>query len=122
LIIWVDAQLSPALAPWITKQFGIDAASLRYLGSVRAIDSDIFNAARNAGAVVMTKDADFVVLLERFGPPPHVLWVRCGNTSNARMREVLIETLPSSLSLIEAGEALVEITDIPKRRPTILTS
>jgi hypothetical protein len=23
VIIWVDAQLSPALAPWITKHFGI---------------------------------------------------------------------------------------------------
>jgi predicted nuclease of predicted toxin-antitoxin system len=122
LIIWIDAQLSPALAPWITKQFGIDAASLRYLGFVRAIDPDVFTAARNAGAVVMTKDADFVVLLERFGPPPHVLWVRCGNTSNAHMREMLIETLPSALSLIEAGEALVEITDIPKGRPPTLTS
>jgi len=104
------------------KQFGVDAVSLRYLGFVRALDPDIFSAARNAGAVVMTKDADFVILLERFGPPPQVLWVRCGNTSNAYMREVLIETLPRAFALIEAGEPLVEITDIPKRRPTTVTS
>lgn len=122
MIIWVDAQLSPALAPWITKQFGIDAASLRYLGFVKALDPDIFAAARKPGVVVMTKDADFIVLLERFGPPPQVLWVRCGNTSNAHMREVLTETLSNAMSLIEAGEPLVEITDIPKRRPTSLTS
>jgi predicted nuclease of predicted toxin-antitoxin system len=76
VIIWVDAQLSPALAPWIIEQFGIDAASMRYLGLVNALDPEIFNAARSADAVVLTKDADFVVLLEQFGPPPHILWVR----------------------------------------------
>jgi len=38
------------------------------------------------------------------------------------MREVLIETLPRAFALIEAGEPLVEITDIPKRRPTTVTS
>jgi len=64
----------------------------------------------------MTKDADFVLLLERFGPPPQVLWVRCGNTTNAHMRRVLVETLPSALALLEAGEPLVEITDITPRR------
>jgi len=106
----------------MTEQFGVDAASLRYLGFVKALDPDIFSSARSAGTVVMTKDSDFVILLERFGPPPQVLWVRCGNTSNAHMRVVLMETLPGALSLLEAGEPLVEITDIPKGRPTTLTS
>jgi predicted nuclease of predicted toxin-antitoxin system len=116
VIIWVDAQLSPALAPWITNQFGVDAASARYLSLVETTDPVIFEAARNAGTVVMTKDADFVLLLERFGPPPQVLWVRCGNTTNAHMRHVLAETLPNALVLLEAGEPLVEITDITPRR------
>ena len=115
MIIWVDAQLSPALAPWITNQFAVDAASARHLGLVETTDPVIFDAARNAGAIVMTKDADFVLLLERFGPPPQVLWVRCGNTTNAHMRRVLAETLPSALALLEAGEPLVEITDITRR-------
>lgn len=117
MIIWVDAQLSPALAPWITKQFGIEAASARHLGLVKATDPVIFDAARTNGTVVLTKDSDFVLLLERFGPPPQVLWVRCGNTSNKHMRRVFIETLPGALALLEAGEPLVEITDFSHEAP-----
>jgi len=105
--------LSPALAPWITKQFSVDAISIRRLNLVRAKDEEIFAAARDAGAIVITKDSDFVLLLERFGPPPSVLWVRCGNTSNAHLRGVLLRTFRGALRLIEAGESLVEILDLP---------
>ena len=86
MILWVDTQLSPALARWLSETFGIMAHAVRDLGLREAKDLIIFHAAREAGAVVMSKDSDFVMLLERFGPPPQVLWVTCGNTSNARMR------------------------------------
>jgi predicted nuclease of predicted toxin-antitoxin system len=94
VIVWVDAQLSPALAPWIAAEFRIDAASVRHLGLVHARDTEIFHAARQAHATVLTKDVDFVLLLQRLGPPPHVLWVRCGNTSNAYLRRLLTDTRP----------------------------
>lgn len=84
MILWVDAQLSPALAPWIAEQFGIQSYSVRWLGYRDAEDPEIFRAAREAGAVVLTKDSDFVRLLEQHGPPPQVLLVTLGNTSNAR--------------------------------------
>ncbi|HXA17885.1 MAG TPA: DUF5615 family PIN-like protein [Thermoanaerobaculia bacterium] len=113
MIIWVDAQLSPALAPWILEQFKIEALSVRRLGLLNAKDPVIFQAAREANAVVLTKDVDFALLLERLGPPPQVLWVRCGNTSNVHLRRVLMATLPDALQLLIAGEPLVEITDIP---------
>ena len=54
MILWIDAQLSPALAPWITQQFGIEAYSVKWLGYRDATDPVIFQAAREAGAVVMT--------------------------------------------------------------------
>jgi predicted nuclease of predicted toxin-antitoxin system len=114
LIIWVDAQLSPALAPWITQQFGVDAVSVRRLGLRDAKDPQIFSVAREANAIVLTKDDDFAILLERLGPPPCVLWVRCGNTSNEHLRQVLAATLPDALELLNAGEFLVEIRDIAK--------
>ena len=34
MIIWVDAQLAPALAPWLKDQFGVEAFSSRYAGEV----------------------------------------------------------------------------------------
>jgi predicted nuclease of predicted toxin-antitoxin system len=113
VIIWVDAQLSPALALWLTKEFGIDAYSIRFLNLLRARDPSIFQEARAANVVVMTKDVDFVLLQERFGPPPAILWVRCGNTSNAHLKQVLLRTFMDARRMLESGEGLVEITDVP---------
>ena len=59
----------------------------------------------------MTKDRDFVQLLERAGPPPQVIWITCGNTSNARMREILRGTIANALVLLREGDPFVEITD-----------
>jgi predicted nuclease of predicted toxin-antitoxin system len=111
VIVWIDAQLSPALAPWIADRFGVQAFSAKYLGYLDAEDPEIFRAAREAGAVVMTKDSDFLDLLEQHGPPPQVLWVTLGNTSNARMRVVLERNFLRAAALLQSGEALVEIRD-----------
>ena len=46
-------------------------------------------AAREAGAIVMTKDGDFIELLAQHGSPPQVVWVTCGNTSNERLRRLV---------------------------------
>ncbi len=73
MIIWLDAQLPPSAAAWITATFGVEARAVRDLGLREAQDSPIFQAARAAAAVVMTKDRDFVEMLQRLGPPPKVL-------------------------------------------------
>ena len=111
MILWIDAQLSPALAPWISDTFGVTAHAVRDLGLWEAKDLAIIHAAREAGAVSMSKDSDFVLLLERFGPPPQMLWVTCGNTSNARLRDVLRKGFPEARARLEQGEPLVEISD-----------
>ena len=107
--IWVDAQMSPAIATWISSNYAVNAVAIRDLGLRDAEDKEIFEAARQEKAVVMTKDSDFVLLLDKLGPPPQVIWVTCGNTSNARLKEVLTNTLPKALDLLNFGEKLVEI-------------
>ena len=86
MIVWTDAHLAPALAPWLRATFGVEAAPLRELGLRDAEDAAIFAAARVAGAVLMTKDGDFVDLVARYGPPPQIVWLTCGNTTNAALR------------------------------------
>jgi predicted nuclease of predicted toxin-antitoxin system len=113
MIFWLDAQLSPALATWISATFGIATQPVRDLGLREAKDVEIFQAARSANAVVITKDADFVELVERLGPPPQVLWITCGNTTNARLKQILSQCLPSAIPLLETGEPLIEIADSP---------
>src|SRR2546430_496274 len=104
--LWVDAQLSPAIARWLRDTFGIDAKAVRDLGLRNAEDRDIFDAARGSNAVVLTKDSDFVDLVQQGGAPPQVLWLTCGNTSNARLREILMAGLPDAMRLLEDGEPI----------------
>jgi predicted nuclease of predicted toxin-antitoxin system len=109
MIVWIDAQLSPVLAGWITTTFDITAFSLRDLGLRDAEDHEIFAAAKAQGTIIMTKDSDFVDLANRFGAPPQIIWLTCGNTSNARLKGILGITLLDALELLRAGEILVEI-------------
>jgi predicted nuclease of predicted toxin-antitoxin system len=108
--IRIDAHLSPAIATWITSTFGVTAIALRNLGLRDAEDSEIFEAAKAQGVIVMTKDSDFVDLVDRLGAPPQIIWLTCGNTSNDRLREVLSSVLPEALELLRSGERLVEIS------------
>ncbi|HEX6290209.1 MAG TPA: DUF5615 family PIN-like protein [Herpetosiphonaceae bacterium] len=112
MIFWIDAQLSPQLASWLAQRFGVTAFAVRDLGLRDATDRAIFDAARAAGAVVISKDRDFPELLARVGPPPQVIWVTCGNTSNARMRQIFEILFPQALTLLQGGDALVEIADL----------
>lgn len=108
---WLDAQLSPSLAKWLTDTFGVEATALRDLGLRDASDLEIFNAARQATAVVISKDSDFTELVYRLGSPPQIVWVTCGNTSNAHMKLILEATFRDTIKLLEAGEILVEIAE-----------
>jgi predicted nuclease of predicted toxin-antitoxin system len=111
LILWVDAQLSPALCPWIESALSVTAVAVRDLGLRDATDAEIFRAARSQSAVVMSKDRDFRDLVLQHGPPPQVLWLTCGNTSNAALTGLLAQALPEALRHLEAGAPLVEIGD-----------
>jgi predicted nuclease of predicted toxin-antitoxin system len=110
MTIWVDAHLSPAIAAWITTTFGITAFALRDIGLKDAEDPDIFEAAKTQEVIVLTKDSDFVDLANRFGAPPQIIWLTCGNTSNARLKEILNATLLEALEILCSGEILVEIS------------
>ncbi len=112
MTIWIDAQISPATANWVSTNFAVNAVAIRALGLRDAGDKEIFEAARREKAIVMTKDSDFVLLLDRLGSPPQVIWVTCGNTSNARLKEILTLTLPKALELLKSSEELVEINAI----------
>lgn len=110
--IWIDAQLSPAIAAWINRTFeDIEAESVKAVGLHNALDHEIFDQARQNDVVLMSKDNDFIKLLEQHGPPPRLIWITCGNTSNARMREILSGTLLKAKELLEGGEVIVEISD-----------
>lgn len=108
-MIWLDAQLSPALAPWIEETFSEPCLAVRDIGLRDAEDAEIFHQAKTADVIVMAKDRDFVELLLRFGPPPRVLWLTCGNTSNQNLKQLLSSHLPTAMALLTPATPLVEI-------------
>lgn len=108
-MIWIDAQMSPGIAVWIRNNFSIEARAIRDVGLRDAEDREIFLEARENSAIVMTKDSDFIELQSELGAPPKIIWITCGNTSNARLKEILTETLPQAIELLNAGETLVEV-------------
>lgn len=78
-------------------------------GLLDATDRVIFEAARRVGAAVLTKDVDFVQLLERYGPPPRIVWLTCGNITNLDLRRLMETAWPRCVEPLSAGEVLIEI-------------
>ena len=111
MTLWVDAQLSPMITAWIRETFSLEAYSVGELGLRDATDQEIFAAAKEQQAIIMTKDSDFLNLVSRYGTPPQIILVTCGNTSNAVFKQILSKSLHSILRLLESGEPLVEISD-----------
>ena len=107
--LWIDAQLPPSLAERLRDEYDIDATHVQDFDLLTAGDATIFAAAGTAGAIVVTKDADFPKLLQQRGPPPQVLWVRSGNVANRELRRIVSEVWPQACALFEGGAPLVEI-------------
>lgn len=109
MILWIDAQFPPALARFMREAFAVDAFCLKDLRLRDAADHEIFERARREGAALMSKDADFVDMAQRFGPPPQLVWVTCGNVSNANLQILLRARWPRVAALLESGEPVVEL-------------
>ncbi|MEO6863593.1 MAG: DUF5615 family PIN-like protein [Microcoleus sp.] len=43
MIFWLNAQLPPSLAKWLTQTFGVNALTLQEVGLRDAQDIEIFN-------------------------------------------------------------------------------
>lgn len=111
MTFWIDAQLPPPLASWLTQRFSVTAMAVRDLGLRDATDEVIFRRARLAEVVVISKDGDFVEMVTRHGAPPQLLWVTCGNLSNQRLRQVFEALFKKARQRLADGADVVELAD-----------
>jgi predicted nuclease of predicted toxin-antitoxin system len=96
--VWLDAQLPPALAPWLGTTFGVTCQAVRDLGLRVADDQTIFQAARDGGEVpILSKDSDFVDLVLRAGhaPPAWGSWLTNGAHRLQVSANILMWPVPS---------------------------
>ena len=68
-MIWLDAHLSPRVARWIQESLVHEARALRDLGLRDAEDVEVYERGKQEGAIILTKDKDFVDLVSRLGSP-----------------------------------------------------
>jgi len=112
MTFWIDAQISPSIALWINQTFpGHEAISFQKLGLRDSKDAEVFFDARKHDVVLISKDADFMKLIQKHGAPPKLICLTCGNTSNERLKTILSFAFPKALALLQKGEPVVEIKD-----------
>ena len=102
----VDAQLPPALCRWLRER-GHEAEHVADVGLLAAADAVIADHAAATGAVLVSKDEDFVVLRlpDRFA----LLWLRCGNATNRALTAWLEPRWTQVEALLGSGERFVEV-------------
>lgn len=105
--VLIDAQLPPGLCAWFRDQ-GVDAEHVRdHLGG-QASDAAIARHATEQGVVLLTKDDDF-----RLRHPPgryRLVWIRCGNLTNRKLRLWLEQRWPEARRRLEEGDVMIEVS------------
>jgi len=66
-----------------------DSNQARLLGLAEADDAELWRHAREDGFMIVTQDADFADLAALYGPPPKVIWLRCGNQRTDLIEQLL---------------------------------
>ena len=107
--ILLDANISWKLINRLKPVFG-ECTHVDLIGlDVPAEDIDIWNYALDNGFIIITKDNDFVDLLEINGFPPKVVLLKTGNNSSQALMELLENVKPMIEDLERNNYGLLEI-------------
>ena len=104
----VDAQLPPQLARQLERA-GHDAVHVVDVLAADASDTALMALAGAQGRIVISKDADFLILAARGQPPVQFLWVRLGNISNQDLIARIMGAMPALTSALGNGAPVVEL-------------
>jgi predicted nuclease of predicted toxin-antitoxin system len=107
--ILLDANISWKLVNILTPVFG-ECKHVDLIGlEVPVKDRNIWNYALENGYIIITKDTDFLDLLEIKGFPPKVVLIKTGNNSSKILANLLINA-KSKIEDLENNEyGLLEI-------------
>lgn len=83
-----DHHLSHKLVARLSDRFP-GSSHVIFHGLDRSDDIDIWNFARDNGYTIVTKDNDFSDMGTLRGAPPKIIWLRIGNSTTARIEQVL---------------------------------
>ncbi len=104
----VDEQLAPAIAAWL-NQSGHEAEHVHAKGLGGAADRDIWDQCAQAGAVIITKDRDFVIRRAAV-PGPSVVWVRLGNLRTGELMRRFRYAWPMVEAKLADNASIIELS------------
>ena len=77
----------------------------RSLGLDQADDAALWQFAKTNGFVIVTQDSDFADLAALYGPPPKIIWLRCGNQPSDFIEKLLRSRSESIATFEQDAEA-----------------
>jgi predicted nuclease of predicted toxin-antitoxin system len=83
-----DQNLSFKLGRQLADLFP-DSNQIRLLGMEEAEDRAIWEYARANDFILVSHDVDFADMATLYGPPPKVIWLRCGNQPTSEIAKRL---------------------------------
>ena len=104
--IWLDTNISPAIAKWMSEYTGISVKSSYSLNLHYIEDIEIYNMAKDAGHVILLfKNSDFTELISRLGSPPKLINIKFGNCSNSILWDLLKPRIMDVVNLLANSDA-----------------
>ena len=85
-----DENLSFKLCRRLADEFP-NSSQVKLLGLEESDDRVIWNYAKTERMTLVTHDSDFADMAALYGPPPKVLWLRCGNQPTETIEKILRE-------------------------------
>jgi predicted nuclease of predicted toxin-antitoxin system len=105
----LDANISWKLIKSLSSVFG-ECTHVDLIGlTVPAKDIDIWNYALENEYIIITKDNDFLDLLELKGFPPKVVLIKTGNNDSKILTDLIIDTKPKIEDLEKNNYGLLEV-------------
>ena len=83
-----DQNLSFKLCQALADPFP-GSSQVRLLGLAEADDAVLWQHAKANAFALVTQDSDFADLASLYGPPPKVIWLRCGNQPTQVIEKLL---------------------------------
>jgi predicted nuclease of predicted toxin-antitoxin system len=83
-----DQNLSFKLCRMLADVFP-QSNQVRMIGMEEAADRAIWEYAKANDFILVSQDADFADMATLYGPPPKVIWLRCGNQPTSAIEQRL---------------------------------
>ena len=109
--IWLDSNISPIIAKWMSEKIPLQVKSAYTLGLNNLSDFDVYSKAKAVGnIIIISKDADFPELISRLGSPPKLISIKIGNSGNRLHWNHIQKPVEKAISILTTSE--IDIVEI----------